>query len=194
MQLKDLKITPKKIACLNAMGIDSAEAILTHYPFRYDENIIKPVSEWQVNEKIFFEGTILSSAKVLRFGKNKSMTRFKMLVEEDEFECTIFNRPWTTAFPFNKKLVCFGTYQGANKITLINTNSLPLADQQGIQPVYATKEGLSQNDWKKLVNKAIEALLPITEDLIPEDYRLKYKLLKKEKHCILYIILFQKQR
>ncbi len=181
MQLSQLKITPKKIALLNGMDIYEAEDILKHYPFRYDENIRKEVSQWEAGEKIFFEGIIISAAKVLRFGKNKSMTRFKMLVEEEEFECTIFNRPWTNAFPFDKKLTCFGVYQGGNKITLMNTNSLPIQEQEGIQPVYSTVSGLSQNDWKKFVNKAIEALLPVTEDIIPEEYRLKYKLLKRRE-------------
>lgn len=181
MELSEIKVTSKKIDIFHSLDIYEVEDLLTHYPFRYEKNIQKPISQWQQNEKIFFEGIIFSPAKVLRFGKNRSMTRFKLLVQEEEFECTIFNRPWTSAFPMGKNITCFGVYQGANKITLTNTNTQPIQDQEGIQPIYATKEGLSQKDWRKYINKALEVLLPTIEDIIPEDYRLKYKLLKRRE-------------
>ena len=68
MQLSQLKITPKKIALLNGMDIYEAEDILKHYPFRYDENIRKEVSQWETGEKIFFEGKLCPNC----IGKNVS--------------------------------------------------------------------------------------------------------------------------
>lgn len=163
------------------MGITTVEEVLSHYPFRYENHIQKPTSEWQINEKIFTSGVICSSARVIRFGGKKSVTRFHVIIDEDEFICSIFNRPWTNAFPVGKEITISGTYQGANKITIISCNSEPIENQLGLQPVYSTNQTLSQKDWQKIIDKALKVSLETIEDHIPEEYRLKYNLLKRRE-------------
>lgn len=191
MELKEIT-TPKKIEILKTMGIESVEDILTHYPFRYEEHERKPISEWKINEKIFTSGVICSSARVIRLGGKKSMTRFSMMIDDEEFFCSIFNRPWTNIFPVGKTLTISGIYQGGNKITLTNVNSMPIESQLGLQSVYSTTQALSQKDWIKLVDKALEVCSNKIEERIPEEYRLKYKLLPRRE--ALYFIHKPKTR
>lgn len=179
MELKKLKITDKKIELLASLGIDSAEALLSHYPFRYEEIVQKPFHEWQKDDKITCEGLIVSQAKVLRFGKNRSMTKFSILVDEEVIDCTIYNRPWTSAFAMEKMITVHGTYQGDRKLTCTNYNFQPLKEQLGLHAIYSTREGISQKDWQKLIQKAIDGMLSEVEDVIPEVYRVKYHLLHK---------------
>lgn len=177
----DLKCitTPKKIEALKMLGITSVEEVLTHYPFRYEKHEIKGIEQWQPKDKIFTKGIICSAAKVARFQKNKSVTRFNMMIEGEEFICSIFNRPWKSAFVMGKEMTIQGIYQGANKITLTSANSAPIENQLGIFPIYSTNHALSQNDWHKLIEKALKMMLDKTEDIIPEKYRVQYKLLKR---------------
>lgn len=179
MELKKLKITDKKIELLALLDIDSGEALLSHYPFRYEEIINKPFHEWQKDDKITCEGMIISQAKVLRFKANRSMTKFSILVDEEVVDCTIYNRPWTSAFGMEKKITVMGTYQGDHKLVLTNYNFQPIAEQLGLHPVYSTRDGISQKDWQKLIQKAIDGMLKDVEDVIPEIYRQKYHLLHK---------------
>lgn len=155
--------------------------MLTHYPFRYEEIISKPFDTWQKDDKIAAEGIIISAARVLRFGKNRSMTKFSMLIDEEVVECTIYNRPWTSAFVMDKLISVFGTYQGNHKLTLTSYNYQPLNLQLGVHPVYASRDGISQKDWVKLMDKAIKCGLPLIEENVPEDLRVKYKLLKRRE-------------
>lgn len=185
MELKAIT-TPKKIEILKAMGIESVEDVLVHYPFRYENHERKPIEDWKIGEKIFTSGVICSSARVIRLGGKKSMTRFSMMIDEEEFLCSIFNRPWTNIFPVGKTMTISGVYQGSNKITLTNINSLPIDDQLGLQPVYSTTQSLSQKDWIKLIDKALEVYLDKIEERIPEEYRLKYRLLSR-KEALYYI-------
>ena len=180
MELKKIT-TPKKIEALEMMGITSVEEVLSHYPFRYENNEKKDVSEWNVNDKIFTEGVICSSPRVLRFGGNKTITRFNMIIDEEEFICSIFNRPWKNAFPVGKKMTLKGVYQGGNKISITSMTSESIESLSGLIPVYSTNQSLSQKDWHNLINKALNVLLENIEDRIPEVYRLKYKLLKRRE-------------
>lgn len=173
--------TPKKIEALAMMGITTVEEVLSHYPFRYENHIQKPVEEWQVNEKIFTSGIICNAARVIHFGGKKSVTRFNVMIEEEEFTCSIFNRPWKNAFPLGKSITISGTYQGGNKITVLTCNTEPIAQQIGLQPVYSTNQSLTQKDWIKLIDKALSVSLDIIEDKIPEEYRIRYKLLKRRE-------------
>lgn len=186
MELKKIKLTDKKIELLKQLEIENVEQLLTHYPFRYEKIVLKPYSEWEKEEKVTCEGEIIKAVKILRFGKNRSMSKFSILYDEEEIECTIYNRPWASAFPYGKMITVMGTYQGQNKMILSNYNLQPLNEQLGIHPIYSTRDGMSQKDWQKMIDKAIQHGLSEVEDLIPECYRTKYQLLHKQQalYCI----------
>lgn len=181
MKLEMIKVTPKKKEIMISMQINTVEDLLTHYPFRYEENICKPVEQWQIGEKVICEGLVLSTPRVVRFGKNRSMTKFSVLVEEEEFQCVIYNRPWSNMFPLGKKLTFYGQLIKDHQLTLTQFNSQPIETQLGILPVYTTKEGMNQNDWRKYIDRALQIKLSELTDIIPEEYRLKYQLLKRRE-------------
>ena len=185
MDLKKIT-TPKKIEALKVMGIETVEDLLSHYPFRYENHEQVSIEKWNVNDKIFTTGVICSAARVIRFGGNKSVTRFNIIIEEEEFICSIFNRPWKNAFPQGKQITLQGIYQGSNRITLLSCNSEPIENQLGLQPVYSTNQSLTQKDWIKLMNKALNAYLDKIEDRIPDIYKNKYQLLNR-KEAIYFI-------
>lgn len=190
MDLKEIKVTPKKKEILNSMGIDSVEDLLTHYPFRYEENVVKPFDEWEKEEKVFFEGLIISSPRLSRFGYKKSVTRFKVLYDEEEIDLTLFNRPWIQNFKVNSKITISGKYEGNYKVTVMQYNSQPIEEQLGIVPVYNVKDGINQRDLRKYMKNALEAFQ--IGNFIPADLQQKYKLI--DKHKALYYIHFPVKR
>ncbi|MDF9824665.1 ATP-dependent DNA helicase RecG [Breznakia sp. PF5-3] len=179
MDLKDIKVTPKKIEILNSMGIDSVESLITHYPFRYEENAIKPFSKWEKDEKVFFEGLIISAPRLSRFGYKKSVTRFKVLYDDEEINLTLFNRPWIQSFKLNNIITISGKYEGNNKVTVMQYNSQPIEEQLGIIPVYNVKDGISQKDLRKYMKNALEK--ETIHNFIPENLQKKYKLIHKQE-------------
>lgn len=178
MKLKEIKITPKKIEVLQQMNIDSVESLLTHYPFRYEENIVKTFDMWQKDERVCFEGIIISQARVSRYGYKRSVTRFKMIYDDVELDVTLFNRPWVSAFQIGKKISVFARYEGNYKVTCMNYNSNSIQEQMGIIPVYNVKDGISQKDIRKYILNALNS--SISEDFIPEEYRIEYRLLHRQ--------------
>lgn len=186
MDLTQLKVTAKKIPLLNAMGIIKVEDLLTHYPYRYEiiENV--PFEKWEKETRIAVEGIISNQARVLRFGHKSSMTKFRILVDEREFDVSIFNRPWVSSFKQGSKITVLGKYDGSYKITAFQTNNNPLQEQLGMQPVYSTKEGITLRDIRTYISKALEVALDQTQDLIPKELHDKYRLISR-KEALYYI-------
>ncbi len=179
MNLKDIKATDKKIEILSQMNIDSVEKLIEHYPFRYEFNELKPFDQWEIKHNVCFMATIVSSARVTRYGFKKSATKFQVDYEGNILIITLFNRPWTSSFVQGKQISVFGRYEGYDKVTCISYNFESMEQQLGLIPVYNTKHGLSSKDIHKYIVKALQAYH--SDDLIPQEYKDKYRLMNKQE-------------
>ena len=186
MELKQLRISQNRIDLLESLQIHCAEDLLTYYPFRYEVVEAKPRGEWEKEDKIACEGIILNRARVLRLKGKLSVTRFKVLIEDEEFDVSLFNRPWVSTFVPGKTISLFGKYDGGNKLTATTYNFHPLVEQLGIHPVYNVKEGLSQTDMRRYIDKAWSALENDIQDFVPASLRQKYRLITR-KQALYYI-------
>lgn len=176
MELKEIKLTDRRIALLNKMNIYTVEDLLETYPFRYENITAVPYACWNPSDNVAFEGMICSAAHVVRLGKNRSMTKFKVISWNEELEITLFNRPWPRQFSAGKNITIFGTYNGNNKVLANNYNFNPLVTQEGLRPVYSVTEGLKQNDMRSCIEKALP-YADRSNNVIPARYVEKYRLL-----------------
>lgn len=176
LELKKLNLTKRRSDFLQKMNAKTVEDILRIYPLRYDSRQAVPFSLWKVKDNVCFEGLICSKAVVVRFGKNRSMTKFKVISWNEELTITLFNRPWTTQFIYGKKITCFGTYQGQNNVTVAQYNFKPIEKQLGIIPVYSLTEGMKQSDIQAIIDAALPYADTI-ESVVPERLVKKYRLL-----------------
>ncbi|MDH6366964.1 MULTISPECIES: ATP-dependent DNA helicase RecG [unclassified Breznakia] len=179
MDLKSIKVTPKKREILQLMHIDSVEDLLVHYPFRYEDQNVKPFADWLLEEKVFFSCTIINQAKVQYFGGKRSVTRFKAMYDEEELSLTLFNRPWISAFRIGHTITVSGKYQGNGKVLVMSYNTQPIEEQLGIIPVYNTKDGLSQKDLRKYLANALDSCM--IEEFIPDTLKETYKLVSRKQ-------------
>ena len=94
MELKALRITERRQQQLQTMGISCVQDLLTYYPFRY-EIVAKSASrDWNINDNIVCEGIIVQRARMIRLGRNKTMTRFSILSEDQEEFQAISEEVW----------------------------------------------------------------------------------------------------
>ena len=181
MELKELRISGKKRALLHTMGIENAMDLLTYYPFRYESVETKPRKEWQKEDRIALEGVILNRARVIRLKGKQSVTKFKLLYEEEELDIAIFNRPWISAFTVGKTITLIAKYEGGSRMTALQYNFQPLQEQLGIFPVYNVKEGISQKDIRKYIDKAWLAQQESIKEFLPMEYLQKYRLISRSQ-------------
>lgn len=186
MELKALRISEKKAEVLRSMRIHQAEDLLTCYPFRYENLESKPRDSWEKDDKIIFEAVIVTRARVIRFKGKQSVTRFKAVMEEEEFDISIFNRPWISAFTIGKTITIIGKYDGGNRVTALQYNFKPMAEQLGIHPVYTIRDGITQKELMRYIDKAYTALEATIVNFIPQEYLEKYRLISR-REALYYI-------
>lgn len=179
--LQELNLTPKRIALLKKLELDNSEAILSYYPFRYEQITLIPFSDWQKDTKIAFEARLISYPKSFRYQRGKTMTKFMVENEDGEFKVTIFNRPWMNSLKLNSVLTILGKYEGNYTVMASQYNTKPLSEQLALTPVYPLKDVVSQKELQTIITKTWLSCKEEIVDFIPEKYREKYRLLTRKK-------------
>lgn len=181
MELEKLTRSKAQLQRLEAMGCQCAEDLLTYYPYRYEIMEETPFADWGINDTITCEGVILRRASVIRLPQKRSMTRFSMMAQGQEFQVTLFNRPWVSQFQPGATITVVGKYQGKGRITAMQYQLKPLSELQGIHPVYTLKEGMKQSDLHRLMHKAFSLCEGMIDEFLPLPLRERYRLCSRKQ-------------
>ena len=177
MNLNELKLTDRRKEICRRLNLNDSHDILHYYPYRYENYQLTPYKSFREGMNIFFEAELLTSPYVYRYGNKRSVTRFKVLFEEEEIFVTIYNRPWVNNLRIGSKIIIHGKYEGKNNVTAINYYLKSLDEVRGIKAFYSLKEGISNNDIEKIVSIVLEKTVSEESDDIPEYFKEKHKLL-----------------
>lgn len=175
---KSLKMTAKQIETLNALGLYDTDSVLSYYPFRYETLNVIPYEEWKIKDKVTLEAEVVSGAKMFRHGRISS-TRFEVMAYDRVFKVTIFNRPWASRLKMNEHITISGIYMGNDRITATTYDTKPLAQHDSVKPVYSIKTGMRQTSVVKCIQKVYDGLANEIQDIIPEPFIRKYRLLRR---------------
>lgn len=178
--MEKLVLTKKRAEILERLEIKSIDDLRTYYPFRYEENYLMNFKQFKVNEKVCFKARVINQAVNFRYGYNKSVGKFKVLLEEEVLSCTIYNRPWLK-LNIEEEIIILGKYLDHKNVQVINyTQSDKEEKMVGIISYYNLKEGISQNDIKNIILKNQKILFDDVSELIPSFYIEKHHLIDKK--------------
>ncbi|MGM9959619.1 MAG: ATP-dependent DNA helicase RecG [Erysipelotrichaceae bacterium] len=177
MNLNELKLTDRRKEICRRLDLNDSHDILHYYPYRYENYQLTPYKSFREGMNVFFEAELLTSPYVYRYGNKRSVTKFKVLFEEEEIFVTIYNRPWVNNLRIGSKIIIHGKYEGKNNVTAINYYLKSLDEVRGIKAFYSLKEGISNNDIEKIVSIVLEKTVSDESDDIPEYFKEKHKLL-----------------
>lgn len=177
---KSFHFSKVRIETLHKLGLYTSEQVLSYYPYRFEILEAKDFDAWQINEKVTFEGEVVSSVSTFRRGRMTSSS-FEVQAYEHVFKVWIFNRPWIKGLTLNQKITIQGVYKGGSKIYAIKYDLKPLEEHEKITPVYSTKESIQQRMIRDSIRKVYEALQNEIYDEVPEEFIRKYKLLRKSE-------------
>lgn len=180
---KDLKLTPKRQEILEKLDIHNLEELFSYYPYRYEDNRLLHYKDFKEGSRVTFVSRLSSGISKARFKGNHSIARFSVTVDDEVIQCSIFNRPWLN-IDADKDLYISGKYDGNNKVTVINMSQAEDNNVCGIIPIYSLKNGITQNDIRKIIAKAINELPNEIKDYIPSKYLLKHHLVLRDKAII----------
>ncbi|MDI9518897.1 MAG: ATP-dependent DNA helicase RecG [Bacillota bacterium] len=178
--LKECGLTPKRIELLNKANIFNSDDLFSYYPYRYDVLESVPYKDWKVNDKVIFEGILISKPATYKYRGNRSVSRFNVLSEDDVINVTIYNRHWVSQLKLEQKLVIIGKYEGNNKVTASNYYGKPIDEFLGINPIYPLVDKLTQKNVNDSIKKAFNKLKDKIENIIPNEFIIRYRLLNKK--------------
>lgn len=181
MELTKITKSANKLAVLNALGIHEVRDLLTYYPTRYTVTVESSFDDFKKGEKVSFEAELVTPFKTTYYARNRSVTRFTVVYQEEELQVSIFNRSYLKVPAGCDRVFITGKYDGNHKVTASNINFKPIEEQLGIFPVYGLKEGITQNELRKYIKKAIDLYEGKIVDVVPNRFLEKYRLVAKEK-------------
>lgn len=180
MELKDkrLKLSPRRVEAMEALGLHSSMDIITYYPFRYDIMNTSEPSAWKVGERVTFQGTLAGGVSSNYF-KGRSVSRFDVMCSDEVIRVTIFNRPWAKNLKDGDTVTVTGIAKGKNRVTAMTYNTKTLQEQSNITPVYSTKAGIQQRTIRECIRRALEAERNSIEDILPIRFQRAYRLISR---------------
>ncbi len=176
---ENIKLTKKETDALTSLGIIDFWSVFVYYPYRYDTVVQKPFSEWNIKDKVSFEGKIVSGIKTNRF-KKITITKFEVETNDNIFEITLFNRPWFKGYEYGSFITIFGQYEGRQKVNAMQYNSIPLNEQLGYYPMYRLKDGITLKKYRKVVEAVFKDKFDDIDEMIPKGLKEKYRLLDRK--------------
>ena len=174
MTIEELKLTDKRKQICERLSLETSDDILSYYPFRYEEYTEVKYADFKEGSNVCFSGELISYPSTFRKGR-LSTTRFKVLYEEEIIMVTIFNRPWVSNVKMNETITIIGKYMGSNKVTASNYYTKDILGE--IIPYYSVKEGISQNEIRKLIEYTYKKCEDELIDYLPADLKDKHQLI-----------------
>lgn len=177
-------VGPKKAYLLRRLNINTVEEMVWHVPRDYeDRGNIKRIGNLQLGEKTTFYGCVYGEIKTSKPRKNLSITKFLVKDESGCIEVVFFNKAYLkNILKSNQKVMINGeikkNFKGFQVVNPIfdKVDSANEYDKQGIFPIYALTEGLSQNEIISLQKRSLEIAHKSMEEYLPEEIISKHKL------------------
>jgi ATP-dependent DNA helicase RecG len=180
--LRDLRgVGPRLESSLNQLGIHTAQDLLFHLPFRYEDRTrIHPIGALYPGARVLVEGEVEHSAIVR--GRRSMLV---VVISDGTGRITLrffhFRAAQKQQLSKGTRLRCYGEvrggYQGLDMVhpsykRILSERDEAVSDR--LTPVYPSVEGLGQASWIKLSDQALSLLqnqeLEL-EELLPDDLR-----------------------
>ncbi len=176
-------IGPKTEPLLNKLGIFTIDDLVTHYPFRYD--VLKRSDLRSINdpeEKIVIDGKVDSVPLVIRFKGGTNKLNFRLATIYGMIGISIFGRAFLkNNLTIGENVIVIGKYDSTKNI--VNASDIKfgiLGNQERIESVYHTTNGLSQKILSNAINYSITTYGKEIDDNIPSELLDKYNFLNKK--------------
>ncbi|MDO4594354.1 MAG: ATP-dependent DNA helicase RecG [Tissierellia bacterium] len=188
MSLEEIKgIGPKKKEKLNKLEIFSIKDLCNYYPNSYEDRSKKmDIKNAKSAINYYFEFIILSYPKTHFLSKNKSITTVIATDGYERVKIVWFNNRFiANTLNINQKYKFYTKLNDKNPRECFNPTIAKLKDDSigGIYPIYSLTKGISQNDLRKFILKALD-LYDFKEEIIPKLVKEKFNLNSREMDLI----------
>ncbi|MFX4302035.1 ATP-dependent DNA helicase RecG [Alicyclobacillus tolerans] len=177
-------IGPAKTKALAELGIHDVAALLTHFPYRYDDLRIRPLLSYADGDRVRVQVTINGSPK-LRWQNGKSILQAPVLVD---FQTPAYAM-WFNQHYLQKRLregevvILQGKWsERYRRIAVSHTefgNQRLRSEEAAMYPVYRSSKQISSPQIAAFIQQALAQFQDQIVDLLPLELRQRYKLVNR---------------
>lgn len=178
-------IGPKNVKKLKKIGLETIQALLFYFPFRYDDfSRVVPISQASLGQVSTIKGRILEIANVTTFRKKMVVTQALISDESGTIKAIWFNQPYlirnlrkgTKISVSGKVSYAEEGLQFSNPAYEIIREEQRLAHTGRLVPVYHETYDLSSR-WLRFHIQPLLALTSHVQDFLPWEIKNKFRLL-----------------
>lgn len=179
--MEKIKLTEKRKEIIQLLDFSSILDVLRYYPYRYEHFKNIDLSMSLHNQKVTFEGEIISNVKVERITKGRMKTSFTVSNSNQFVKVVMFNRFANTKFLYeNAKIVLSGKYNAfTNEITVSNFFMGSLENDEKYIPVYSLPTNIKDSTYRQFVKYIYSCALEkdLLNDTLPKELIDRYRLI-----------------
>ena len=173
------KIGSKTEKALEKLGIFTIEDLFKFYPFRYEVLKLNDINSCEDKEKITVNGVIESVPLLYHFRYKVNKMTFRVNVKNNILAVNIYNRGFLKPhLTLGKEITIIGKYDKLkNSIMASDLKLEAISKEEKIEPIYHLTTGLTSGVLRNYINDILENHINSLESVVPENLRIKYKLL-----------------
>lgn len=178
------KLTPKRIAYLKELELKSPFEVLSYFPRSYNLYDLTPLDKDHNERRVVIKGMVRRKERVVRFAHNRSLFRFSIVYDFEEYHVVCFNREYLTkTISMGDEVLVVGKFNYYKKeiaLTELITNHF---EDLKIKPLYRLPEGITNYEFQLLLKLCFDSLKDssLLDEIIPQYLRDKYQLINRKK-------------
>lgn len=193
-------VGPKTKELINKLGINTAEDLINHYPFRYDIIKRSDLSVVKDGDRIVIDGIVEGQPTIIYINKSLKKIIFRINTKTSILNVTIYNKIYLHQdLKSGKEVTIIGKYNKLkNTIIASDVRFGLLPPNAKIEPIYNVTAGLTSKQLAKIILSALETDFSV-DNLLPKYLEEKYNLITKKEalhnvHNPIDILMLKKAR
>lgn len=168
---------------LEKLGISTLRDLIYYFPRAYENRgDVKTLGMHDTETPHSYILTVAGEVHSVLVKKGMTLSKFRAFDESGSCEVVFFNSPFVKdVFHTGSTFRFYGktSFSKARRLVLTSPKYEPVID--GIEldefkPIYSLTDGISSKMLENYIKSSIDDLLPLLQDPLPEDVRLKYSL------------------
>jgi ATP-dependent DNA helicase RecG len=179
----DFKLSEKRMLFLSKLGLFTPFQVLNYFPRRYEEFFPTPEITKDFDQKrVVIRGVVTDKERLIRIRRGLSRFSFEVKANDDVYKVVVFNRDFFYQhISLDKAILVAGKYNHLKKEISATDMFVKDLDKIGIRPIYSLVQGVTDYEFKTVVDKAMEQVLRqnLLGEIIPPSLKAKYRLVDR---------------
>ena len=155
---------------LAELNVFTVEDLLMYFPYRFNDNRIRDLSEVEHDERVTVEGLVISMPSLSFYGRKKSRLMVRIMVDKYVISAVFFNQAYLkNKIVMNQPITITGKWNRHKQQITVSQYHIGSATPNGdeFQPVYSVKGDLTVKGLRRFITIAFQQYGKEIKDTFP---------------------------